>query len=90
VVKRTKRTRSSFASNSVVSATTLRVIDEWLDHADLPHLRDGGRWRERFHRERAQYYLHELLKHGMGLSDALILVADIYWDCALEMKGKEL
>jgi hypothetical protein len=54
---------------------------------DLPHLRDGGRWRGRndLPRLRVNLYLMRLQSLGMSANEAKGIISDLYWDCYEEM-----
>jgi hypothetical protein len=54
---------------------------------DLPHLRDGGKWRspDGLPKRRMESYLGWLKAVGISDIDAKCMMSDLYWDCAQEL-----
>jgi len=67
--------------------------DKWYYHdsepvainQDLPHLRNGGKWKDPKTKQRAESYLGWLKALKMSDADAQCLIGDIYWDCHTEL-----
>jgi hypothetical protein len=59
--------------------------------ADLPHKRNGGKWRDPETKRRMEFYLGWLVALGMTEADAQCMMGDLYWDChtELELQRKE-
>ena len=53
---------------------------------DFPHTREGGRWRQEQHFNRASFYADQLRALGMADADVACLLSDLYWDANEEMR----
>lgn len=63
-----------------------------MKNFDLPHLRDGGKWRspDKLPEKRAEFYFNKLKELGMTDIDAELVILDLYWDCYNELKLAEI
>lgn len=71
-------------------------VAEIICSLDLPHLRNGGEWKQqitiigapipalKFSRARAIEYAAKLHKLGMSDADISGLISDLYWDSFVE------
>ena len=58
---------------------------ELVRNIDFPHTRDGGRWRQEQHFNRASFYAEQLRALGMADADVSCLLSDLYWDAVTEI-----